>query len=368
MAGAIIAPVLNLMREGLGVADPASAAIIITTHGIFIALCSPLIGILIDRIGVKWPYVLGLFLYALAGASGLFIDTYWLMILGRVFLGIAVAAIFTSVTVMILNLYRGAARNKVMGWRGSSTNLGGLIWPLLGGFLGTYSWHLPFMAYLAGIPIGILALFALSDLPHTVKTIETGDEVPQGSVFSVFRKTPVLFVIYGLIFFANVLLYAIVVFIPPLLERIDISDTFYIGIYIGISPVAAGLTSFNYGKIKERLSYKTILVLAMAFCAVGFTTISQIPNKWIIGISIAFFGIGQGLLYPSIMVWIGDIVSSSFRGRIASYLGTFGFIGQFLSPIIFRPVVLTLGLQSVFFTAGAMSALLFLVFLAFMKK
>ncbi|MGW8188367.1 MAG: hypothetical protein ACWGNK_13905, partial [Desulfobacterales bacterium] len=43
MAGSIIAPVLNLMRDGLGVA-PSSVGLIITTHGLFMALFSPLMG------------------------------------------------------------------------------------------------------------------------------------------------------------------------------------------------------------------------------------------------------------------------------------------------------------------------------------
>jgi hypothetical protein len=38
------------------------------------------------------------------------------------------------------------------------------------------------------------------------------------------------------------------------------------------------------------------------------------------------------------MVWIGEIVPPAFRGRFSSYLGTAGFIGQFLSPILFAPV------------------------------
>jgi ACDE family multidrug resistance protein len=366
MAGAIIAPVLNLMREGLG-ADPSSAAIIITTHGIMIALCSPLIGILIDRLGVKRPYVFGLVLYGLAGSSGLFINTYWIMIVSRVFLGIAVAAIFTSVTVTILNLYKGEERNKVMGWRGSFTSLGGLIWPLLGGFLGGFSWHLPFAVYLTGIPIGILAGLAIPEVQQE-KVSDQGVGNPEKSVFEIFKTVPVLFVIYGLIFYLNVLLYTIVVFLPPLLEKIDISDPFYIGAYIAIGPVFGGTTAFFYGKIKQRLSYKTIIVLAMFLCALGFTTISWNPHALMIGASIALFGIAQGMLMPSILVWIGEAVPASFRGRITSYLGTFGFIGQFLSPIIFRPLVLIWGPQSVFFTAGLTSALLFFLFLVVMKK
>ena len=366
MAGAIIAPVLNLMREGLG-ADPSSAAIIITTHGIMIALCSPLIGILIDRLGVKRPYVFGLILYGLTGSSGLFINTYWIMIISRVFLGIGVASVFTSVTVMILNLYEGAERNKVMGWRGSCSSLGGLIWPLLGGFLGGFSWHLPFAVYLTGIPIGILAWIVVPEVHHE-KNPDQNVGTQEVSVLGIFKTVPVLFIIYGLIFFLNVLLYTIVVFLPPLLEKIDISDPFYIGVYIATAAVFAGMTAFFYGKIKERFSYKAIIVLAMLLCALGYTTISWNAHTLVIGASIALFGIAQGMLMPSIMVWIGEVVPASFRGRITAYIGTFGFVGQFLAPIMFRPLVLIQGPQSVFLTAGLTSALLFFLFLLFMRK
>lgn len=366
MAGSIIAPVLNLMREGLG-ADPASAAIIITTHGILIALCSPLIGLIIDRVGVKRPFVLGLVLYGLAGASGLFITSYWVLIISRVFLGIAVAAIFTSLTVMILNLYEGVERNRVMGWRGSSNSFGGVIWPLLGGFLGRFSWHLPFAAYLVGIPLGILALFGVPEV-HQEKIHDASDGSKEGSVLQIFKKTRILFIIYGLMFLTNILLYAIVVFLPQLLEKIDISNPFYIGLFISTTALSAGLTSLMYGKIKEKMSYKTIVVTALALWAVGFTTISQMSNSWIIGPSIALFGIGQGMVLPTAMVWVGESVPMSFRGRISSYLATFGYVGQFLSPIIFGPVVLSLGLNSVFLVAGGVCALLFLLFLVFMRK
>ncbi|UCF56082.1 MAG: MFS transporter, partial [Deltaproteobacteria bacterium] len=327
MAGSLIAPVLNLMREGLG-ADPASAAIIITTHGILIALCSPLIGFLIDRVGVKKPFVSGLVLYGLAGASGLFITSYWVLIISRVFFGIAVAAIYTSLTVMILNLYEGVDRNRVMGWRGSSNSFGGVIWPLLGGFLGRFSWHLPFAAYLVGIPLGILALFAVPDV-HQEKIHDTSDVSKKGSVLQILKNTPILFIIYGLMFLANILLYAIVVFVPQLLEKIDISNPFYIGLFISTTAFSAGLTSLMYGRIKEKLSYKMIVVTALALWAVGFTTISQMPYSWIIGPSIALFGIGQGMVLPTLMVWVGALVPISFRGRISSYLATFGYVGQF---------------------------------------
>ena len=67
MAGSIIAPVLKLMRDGLEVAR-SSVGLIITTHGLLMALFSPLMGSVIkleraDReeisIHSKYDYIFG---------------------------------------------------------------------------------------------------------------------------------------------------------------------------------------------------------------------------------------------------------------------------------------------------------------------
>ncbi len=111
-----------------------------------------------------------------------------------------------------------------------------------------------------------------------------------------------------------------------------------------------------------------IIFIVLALWTVGFIAISQVSSGLLIVASIVLFGIGQGMILPAVMVWAGEIAPISFRGRIISYLGTFGFIGQFLSPIIFRPAVLLLGLNSVFPIAGGVCALLFLLFLVGVRK
>ena len=364
MAGSTIAPVLNLIREGLGV-DPSSAGIIITTHSLFLAISSPFIGIILDKIGTRKPFFLGLILYGLAGASGLFITSFWVLLISRAFLGIATAAIFTSITVIILNLYEGGERNKIMGWRASSNSLGGVIWPLIGGALGGISWHAPFAVYLLGIPLGLITIITVPDTRKYPAQVEGGENF---SVLGIFRTRPILFAIYGLTFLGSILLYALVVYLPQQLEVIGISKPLYISLFISISAFSSGMTSLVFKRIKARLSYKNIVLITLILWTAGFATISQTLSPVIIGVSVVVFGIGQGMLLPMITVWVGELVPASFRGRIASYLATFGLFGQFMSPIVFAPVVLNAGIDSVFVVAACFSTSVFFLFLLKMKR
>jgi ACDE family multidrug resistance protein len=367
MAGSVISPVLNLMQEGLGV-DPGSARLIITTHGLLIAICSPVMGFLIDRVGVRKPFILGLALYGLAGGSGLLITDYWLIIVSRVLLGVGVAVIFTANTVIILNLYEGSRRNVVMGWRASGNSIGGVAWPLLGGFLGTFSWHMPFAAYLIGLPLALMALLTIPETQKGAARLASDSTGKQESVLGIVRDNPILIIVYSFIFIANILLYAIILFVPKLVEQFGITNTFYIGIFISISALAGAGIALIYGKIKAKLSYKGIVLIVLALWVAAFTTISQTFSVWLLVLSIVLFGIGLGLTMPTVPLWVGELVPASFRGRMTSYIATFSFVGQFLSPIILSPVESSLGLNAVFLVLGAACTLLFLLFLFLLRK
>jgi ACDE family multidrug resistance protein len=366
MGGTVIVPVLNLMEEGLGV-DPAAVRLIVTTHGIFIAIFSPLMGILIDRVGVRKPFAAGLLLYGLAGSSGMYINNYWLLIVSRMLVGIGIAAVFTSMTVMILNFYKGAARNKVTGWRAASNSVGGILWPLLGGLLGTISWHLPFATYYLVLVLGFLAFVAVPEThgritPHMDAT--DGEE----SVLGIFKKMPLLLAIYLLIFVTNVFLYATIVFLPKLFVQLNVSNPLYIGLTISTMGIASVITSLLYGKVKSKLSYKSLVVVVMAIWVTAFIMMSQAFSLWFVWFSVLIYGIGMGMIMPAIPIWAGEQVSASYRGRITSYLGTFGFVGQFLSPLVLSPVAASLGLGWVFIVTGGIAALILVGFALSLRR
>ncbi|KXA95684.1 hypothetical protein AKJ65_01235 [candidate division MSBL1 archaeon SCGC-AAA259E19] len=60
-------------------------------------------------------------------------------------------------------------------------------------------------------------------------------------------------------------------------------------------------------------------------------------------------------MFPTLMLWVGDISSPSHLGRFSSYLTTFGFLGQFFAPIFLDPVLKSLGINEVFLVASLAS-------------
>ncbi len=352
MAGAIIAPVINLIQADLGISATA-AGTIITAQALFIAFCSPVCGTLIDRFGTKALVIIGLVLYGLAGGSGLFLSSYSGLIVSRIFLRLGIAALFNATAVIILNFYTGKERDKIMGWRASANSAGGILWPVVGGFLGRFSWHLPFATYLVALPLAALAWITVPEIRRDM-TIECEDE----SVVQVLRQNPNLFPVYGLAFLTSVLAFGIIVFLPQLLDMIAISNPLQISFFISGMMLAAGLTSLLYGRIRSRFSYNAIVMAALLLWAVSLTMISLVPAVFAYGVSVVLFGIGLGVVLPAVTLLVGEVAPISCRGRIISYLGTFLFLGQFASPIMLGPVTMKLSVSGMFLIAGGFSAVL----------
>jgi MFS family permease len=362
MASAVIGPGLNLMRAALDV-DPATAGLILTTHGLLITIVSPLMGRLIDTHGHKKVMTGGLVLFAISGGAGLVMDAFWPLIVSRVFLGIGVAAFYNSITVAILASYQGQDRNRVMGLRGSANSFGSVIWPLLGGALAGLSWHAPFAVYLVALPLALLTYLSFPDF-SAGKPPGASAQPERISLVRILAENRTLITICVTMFLANVMLYANVVFVPTLLEQIGMANPRVIGLYFGVLGLAGGTVGLLYRRIRSDRSYGLMVIISLVLWNVSFFTtfISRTPTA--VAVGLALFGAGFGIMTPTVMVWVGDIGPPTHRGTISSYLGTFGYLAQFLSPILFAPVLRIGQPRDVFLAAGLICAVFCLVFVS----
>ncbi|WP_393915956.1 MFS transporter [Halostreptopolyspora alba] len=352
MAGATVAPVLALIQNDLDVSGTA-AGFIITTHGLTIAVTSPLVGCAIDRWGVRAPLGAGLVLYGLGGGAGLVAPDYPSLIASRFALGLGASVVFTGTTVALLTLYQGSMRDRVMGWRTTATTAGGVLWPLLAGVLGGVSWHAAFGIYLVGIPLGVAALLAMP----TGASPGSGPGETSGGLFGLLRTSPALLGLAGIVLASGIMMYVPAVFLPKRLEEIGITSPFLVAVYgVTLAAVTASLVGLVYARVRARLSHAAILRLAAVSWLGAFLLYGTVSHPVPLLLAPAFAGVGNALAMPALTVLIADHAPAGLRGRATSLQGTAMFTGQFLSPLLAGPLIAATSHTTGFLAAGGVAA------------
>ena len=162
----IVIPILPFLIEELG-GGAFSLGLFMSAYSIMQFFFAPFWGRLSDRIGRRPVLLIGLsgygitfFLYGMAGNLPL-------LIAFRALSGVVSSATLPTAMAYMADITEGADRSKSMGMLGAAMGLGMVFGPALGGFLGHYSFTLPF--YFAGTLALLVLPFAWKLLPETLK-------------------------------------------------------------------------------------------------------------------------------------------------------------------------------------------------------
>ncbi|MFC1584054.1 MFS transporter [Fibrobacterota bacterium] len=353
MAGAVVAPSLPNITSVFQQVPHAGllTRLIITLPALFMALMSPLAGWFIDRFGRKNLILCSYLLYAAAGTSGYYLHDLYPILAGRAFLGIAVAGIMTTGITLVGDYFQGGERTAFLGFQGTFIALGGVVFISLAGFLADIHWQLPFLIYLFSLLVFCMAI------PFITEPVRKGPERPAGTGPSAGAAAPynrgMIYLLYGLVFLGIVFFYMVPVQIPYMLRTIGVSNTLT-GLSISSMTLASACISYNYHRIKRRLSFPAVYATAFAVIACGYCIIalgSVLPH-FITGLVIS--GLGIGLLMPSGNLWAMELVPMEIRGRIVGRVSSSMFLGMFLSPVLLQPVVDRFSLPGAFLCASVM--------------
>ncbi len=143
MAGGVVAPVLPEIIRQLQI-EPTLAGNLVSAHCLTIALFSPLLGVVADRVGPLRVLVPSLVAYGLVGVAGASLDSFWPLLATRALLGAAAGGIAAASLGMLGNLYEGAERSQALGYATSTLTIAGIAFPLMGGLLGSFGWQYAF--------------------------------------------------------------------------------------------------------------------------------------------------------------------------------------------------------------------------------
>ncbi len=358
MAGAIIAPALPQISKEFSHIQGAEllSRLVLTLPALFMAILAPLAGFFIDRSGRKTVLLISLILYAIAGTSGLYLNSLEAILVGRAFLGIAVGGLITTVITLIGDYFEGDQRSRFVGIQAAFAGMGGLVFISSGGVLADIHWRLPFAIYVTSLIVWVMAIISIYEpLKATLKSTDSHDDKP-----SVVKMPSVAFLICGVALFSAIVFYMIPVQMPFMLNAMEGISNTEIGFAIAFVNVASVTTSLNYGKVKRRLSFEAIMGVVYLTVFTGFFIISRSESYIMMIVGIAISGLGFGLMMPNINLWMISVAPPSLRGRMVGYLNTALFFGMFISPVAIQPLIAISSLYNSFFLIG----LIMLIFAA----
>lgn len=352
--GALIGPVLSTLLKTFPVTE-SDVGQVLGVYTLAAALALPVLGYLTDKIGRKKVLVPSLLINGLAGLACAFAPNFQFLLTARAIQGIGMAGMAPVSLVLIADFFSGLEKVEAMGKYSSMLAVAGVVAPFLGGVLAEISWKLPFLLYSFSIPLAIIIWIWLP----SPKREETAPLKKYLKPFKKALKDPSTLGILFSNFLMFFLLYTIVTFIPILLsQNYGVSET-VIGSFLAIQGLAVAIVSAKADTIAKVIPKMGAICVGFLVAGIPLFLLPVELPLLLLGVPIALFGIGRGLVQPQINTLVTDKAPEGRTGGLVSIFNIMKYSGQTAAPLALG-VVLTLGgFKAVFWTAGTMAIVAF---------
>lgn len=344
----LLSPALPVIRDAFGVTD-AAASLLISTYFLTGIVLSPFIGMIVDRVGRKRVLVPCLFVFALSGGATVFAPDFTTVLILRLVQGTAAAGIFITTVTLIGDTFEGVQRNAVMGANAAALFTAAAVYPLLGGAFVAIAWHTPFVAYLAGLPVGLLAVFILEEpqIDREARSV--------GYIHGVIVALPTgeALMLYGATLAIELLTFgALLTALPFLLTSTYNVSSVVVGLVLSAMLAVSAIVAFQNGRLAQRLSNHRLVALSFILFGVSFIAAWLAPSTVLLVVAVLFAGIGIGIPTPSIDAAVSDIAPVEFRAGALSLRNSTSFLGRTIGPVLFTSAAAVTGYQTLFLVAG----------------
>ena len=316
--------------------------LMLTLPSLVIALLAPILGHFIFKFGKKKSVVIALFFFSLFGSAGLYLDSIESLLISRAFFGISVATLMIVSTSLVGDYFKEQDRHKFMGYQSAFMAFGGVFFVIGGGFLSDISWRFPFAIYLMGLVLLPLAFYNLKEVKFDDEKIE--QTVPINSN---------ILIVYFLGFFFMLIFYILPTQIPFLIiVKVKASGSLA-GIIIATAFFCNALGAIAFSKLKTKFNYVTIYLIGIFLMAIGFSFVGLINNVHYFFITSPILGFAGGIMMTNVTAWMLSKTSVKKRVKSSGYYTSAIFLGQFLSPVVFHPIIEKLSdIQDFFLVIG----------------
>lgn len=349
-------PVLPELGREFGLTDTELGLVFIsfTLPGVVLA---PLGGVLADRLGRR--AVLGpcLVIFALGGCAAGLSGSLAAFLFWRAVQGCGAACLGVLYSSIIADVSPDASsRLTRMGYAAMTVSLGTALYPVLGGVLGEWGPRQPLFLSLLALPLAEVCRRSSLPPPHRREQLR----VYLGRAFQTAQRPQVL----GL-FFMTLCVFCIVygpmsTYFPLVVQERFSATSSRIGIIFGLSSLGTALAASQAGWLGKRFCPRALILSGggcylaamlgmLPCCALGWIGYSMLP--------VVLFGMGQGLVYPTVLSSLSGQCAEGERGIIMAVNGMALRLAQTLAPALGGVFFWLGGFRGVFCLLGTAAAL-----------
>jgi MFS family permease len=311
VAFSTMSPILPKMSAALA-HDATNAYLVkmlIGIVGISMVMGGPVLGALFDR-APRRPFLVGAALaFAALGVAPYFLTDLTAMLVTRFFMGIAAMTLCVGAAAMVGDCFAPEERPHWMGLYEAGAMLGGVATLFLAGLLGDLGWRQPFLLYLLGVPLALLAWFGAK----TSKPSRNPAAHATRSDISTPMRTPWGLVLLGVLI--GIITYVPTIYIPFHLNALGLRQPSAIARVIIVGVLVSSVLATQFGRLRRRLSATGAFCCSFAAMAAGLGLIALASSYSYAILGMFVMGLGLAWLPSNLMACAVEAVDESRRGR-----------------------------------------------------
>jgi len=351
----ILIPTIPIYLSRVG-ATEAEIGILVGIFGVSSLIFRPFVGRALLKIPEKNFMVLGTILYAFSSIAYLFAPPFFPLLMVRAVQGIGLAFFSTASITLIANITSETHRGQIISYYYLSINFGFALCPTFGMVLiNRFSFDVLFLVCTG---LSLCSLFITLKLGKS-KTQPLEDQPIQGQPFLSREALPPAI----MAFMVNIIWGALTAFFPLYALSYGVANP---GLFFATFAIILILGRAFGGKIldiysRERVIFPCLITYIIAMSVLAFST--TLPMFILVAV---IWGIGNAFLYPMLLVYAIDQVSSS-RGPAMATFTAMADLGTGLGSMIMG-IILQLTNYPVMFLCLAFTGVINLLYFYFFVR
>jgi MFS transporter, ACDE family, multidrug resistance protein len=363
LGNSMLIPVLPEIGKELKISS-FQVSMIITVYSIVAILLIPIAGYLSDRYGRKKVIIPSLFIAGIGGlisgwAAWQADNAFMLILVGRFLQGVGSSGAAPVVMPLVGDMFKEEEEvSSGLGLIETSNTIGKVLSPILGAFLATIIWFLPFWLIPVFCVLSILLVLFLVKVPKKDQEKQPFKEFLK-NVKEIFHNEGkwlmAIFFIGGVIMFV---LFGILFYLSTILEEKYGIKGVMKGLVLAVPLLALSISSYIAGKkIKQnKIVMKWCTFISMVLLGGSAFLITFFENVYFLLGALFIAGIGIGAALPCLDALITEGIDKEARGTITSIYSSMRFVGVALGPPIYA-VLMKSSHEIVFYTSAGVSIL-----------